>query len=447
MVDVVMAVVGASASSALAGRYGTSSGAFGWTIAATVLALAFIAGRGGYRFRLRVSALDDLGRIMTGTAIAAMLIIAGREVLSPGPEVASESVRLWACLTVSLGVGRMGASLSRARSLGLNTLVIGAGHVGRTIARRLDERPGLGLTPIGFLDEDPLEDRSNQGPPVLGAIPDLEEVVGTLGVEHVVVAFSRAPHSVLLGVVRRCRALGIEVSLVPRLFEEVSGRVSVEHLGSVALLRVDRVDPRGWQFEVKYLVDRLLSAIAVILLAPILLLIALLVKLSSPGSVLFRQPRVGLDGKEFDLLKFRTMRDDPEAPQHNEAWAIRALGHEAPSGEEISDRRTSLGKFLRTYSLDEFPQLFNVLKGEMSLVGPRPLPRYHHEDLPERVRDLRERVRPGITGLWQVSGRSDAGNVGMERWDPYYVRNWSLWLDAVILVRTVQVVLKGSGAY
>ena len=114
---------------------------------------------------------------------------------------------------------------------------------------------------------------------------------------------------------------------------------------------------------------------------------------------------------------------------------------------EADPRITRVGRVLRRTSLDELPQLFNVLRGDMSLVGPRPLPQYHHDELPERVRALRERVRPGITGLWQVSGRSDSGTLGMERWDPYYVRNWSLWLDAVILVRTLKVVARGSGAY
>ena len=133
----------------------------------------------------------------------------------------------------------------------------------------------------------------------------------------------------------------------------------------------------------------------------------------------------------------RAVKDNPElAEEWNRNFKLKK-----------DPRVTRMGGFLRKTSLDELPQLFNVLKGEMSLVGPRPLPRYHQDKMPENIRALRERVRPGITGLWQVSGRSDAGPAGMERWDTYYVRNWSLWLDIVILVRTVRVVIGGHGAY
>lgn len=200
-------------------------------------------------------------------------------------------------------------------------------------------------------------------------------------------------------------------------------------------------------------VKRLIDLIAVILSAPLWLPVmavsAFLVWLGDRKSPFYAQTRVGQGGQTFGALKMRTMVPNAEAvlekaldadPELRQEWDLTFKLENDP-------RITRVGAFLRRTSLDEIPQLINVLRGEMSLVGPRPLPAYHHEELPFRVRELRERVRPGITGLWQVSGRSDSGNVGMERWDPYYVRNWSLWLDVVILVRTLRVVFKGSGAY
>ncbi|MEM6338258.1 MAG: sugar transferase, partial [Bacteroidota bacterium] len=148
-------------------------------------------------------------------------------------------------------------------------------------------------------------------------------------------------------------------------------------------------------------------------------------------------------------LKFRTMVKDAEAVLKRRLDEDPALRREWETTFKLrkDPRITRVGRLLRRFSLDELPQLINVLRGEMSLVGPRPLPAYHHEELTDRVRTLRERIRPGLTGLWQVSGRSDSGNEGLERWDAYYVRNWSLWLDIVILTRTVRAVLGGKGAY
>ena len=183
--------------------------------------------------------------------------------------------------------------------------------------------------------------------------------------------------------------------------------------------------------------------------APLYGLIALAVWLEDRHSPFFYQERVGKKGRTFRMRKFRTMVPDAEAVLTERLAEDPALRHEWETTFKLRQdpRLTRIGAFLRRTSLDEIPQLINVLRGEMSLVGPRPLPAYHQEELPARVQQLRTNVRPGMTGLWQVSGRSDGGNEGLERWDAYYVRNWSVWLDIVILVRTVRVVLRGSGAY
>jgi lipopolysaccharide/colanic/teichoic acid biosynthesis glycosyltransferase len=179
-----------------------------------------------------------------------------------------------------------------------------------------------------------------------------------------------------------------------------------------------------------------------------MVLMAILIKLGSPGPVFFTQERIGINGKRFKIIKFRTMRSDAgEILERRlaEDEELRAEWH-ANFKLKKDPRITGIGAFLRKTSLDELPQLINVLRGEMSLVGPRPLPTYHQQKLSPRVSTLRVRALPGMTGLWQVSGRSALGINAMELWDLYYVRNWSVWLDFTILLRTVPVVLKGDGA-
>ena len=196
--------------------------------------------------------------------------------------------------------------------------------------------------------------------------------------------------------------------------------------------------------------DLIVAGTVLLLLAVPLMLIAIAIRIDSGGPSLFRQQRVGRDRRTFTMFKFRTMYRDADVSPHREYVRSLIDGGGEGGGDlyklSVDDRITRVGKVLRAWSLDELPQLINVLFGEMALVGPRPLPLYHLEQLPLPVRDQRARMRPGMTGLWQVSGRSDAGTDGMARWDPYYVRNWSIWLDIVILVRTVRVVLTGSGA-
>jgi lipopolysaccharide/colanic/teichoic acid biosynthesis glycosyltransferase len=186
-----------------------------------------------------------------------------------------------------------------------------------------------------------------------------------------------------------------------------------------------------------------------ILWLPLMGFLTFLVWVCDRKSPFFYQERIGYKGKTFRTIKFRTMLPNAEEELKRVMEQTLDLAEEWSRNFKLKNdpRVTRIGAFLRKTSLDELPQLFNVLKGDMSIVGPRPLPRYHEKKLLERVRKLRECVRPGVTGLWQVSGRSDGGTAGMERWDTYYVRNWSIWLDIVILVRTVRAVIRGRGAY
>ena len=429
-----------------------------WILLYSALTIGFIAARGGYRLRLEVSPLEYVGKVLAATATAAMCVIATRVLVDPEPAVAQQAVRLWGFATVYLLGARLaiGLNVYRAERKGLPTLIVGAGHIGQTVARRLLERPAMGLRPVGYLDKEPRDAESDEyGIPVLGASWELEHAVRELDVEHVIITFSTAPNDVLLSIVRRCRALGVEVSVVPRLFEEMSSRVDVRHLGGIPFLSADQSDPRGWQFEVKYGVDRVGAAIVLLLMSPLLAAITLLIKLSSPGPIFFRQPRIGLDGREFDILKFRTMRIDPDAQENDAAWAAKTLGgateeqDDAAADPVVVDRRTPVGRVLRRWSLDELPQILNILRGEMSFIGPRPERTGYVRAFEQHVYRYgdRHRVKSGLTGWAQVHGlRGETSLRDRVEWDNYYVENWSPWLDMKILLLTLPAVLEGRGA-
>jgi lipopolysaccharide/colanic/teichoic acid biosynthesis glycosyltransferase len=200
---------------------------------------------------------------------------------------------------------------------------------------------------------------------------------------------------------------------------------------------------------IKPLIDILLIIISAPAWIPVCLITALCIWLEDRSCPIFFQKRIGLDGQEFTIWKFRTMI--PDAGQALDRFissneSIRSAWDETFKLKE-DPRITAVGRWIRRYSIDELPQLVNILMGHMSLIGPRPLPAYHHRQLSASTRAVRELVKPGLTGLWQISGRSDIGNRGMELWDPYYVRNWSPKLDLSILFRTIRTVLNGSGAY
>ena len=310
--------------------------------------------------------------------------------------------------------------------------------MGRLAARRLQEHPEFGLRPVGFLDKEPL-DTSGLPVPVLGASWDLGRLIEQHGIEHLVVTFSTAPSEVLLREIKHCEELGVGVSLVPRLFESVTERLAVEHIGGLPLLTTRKTDPRGWEFALKHVVDRLVAFLLLVLTAPIFAVAARLGTLVSVGGpVFFRQPRVGRDGRRFEMLKFRSMRTVSEPVILPDLPA-----DTAPGGIEGDDRRTRFGAFLRRTSLDELPQLLNVVRGEMSLIGPRPerpdFVRLFERNVP-RYGD-RHRVKSGITGWAQVHGlRGKTSLSDRVEWDNFYIENWSLWLDVKILLMTVLAV-------
>ena len=394
--------------------------------------------------RLRLDTLNEIRDLVLGTTLAAMSVLSVRVLVTDDPSAAAETVRTWGAASVFLVLGSITAAQLelQARRRGVAArpaLIVGAGKIGRLTAKRLLEEPELGLRPVGFLDHAPLP--MNEGPalPVLGASWDLEDVVRRNGVKHVVFTFSTAPHDVLLSVMKRCETLGVSISIVPRLFEKMTTKVGIDHVGGLPLISPQTVDPRGWQFRVKYLFDRAFAALCLVALAPVLAATALAVWISLGRPILYRQRRVGLDGQEFGMLKFRSMNDEG-----GEVGLPRLLPGLAPGGVEGVDRRTRVGKFIRRTSLDELPQLVNVLRGEMSVVGPRP-ERPEFAELFERDvyrYDERLRVKCGITGWAQVHGlRGQTSLADRVECDNYYIENWSLGLDCKILLLTLRSIL------
>ena len=446
--DVVLLATAVVASNLASPAANVPSGGYLWPALFVLVALTVLVSRGTYSRRLMVDLLDDLRSLVVAVGLATMTVVTLRVMLYTAPQqTAAETLRLAVFAAVYLTAGRVGVDLSRrhARRAGeaVPTLIIGAGNVGHTTAKRLLEHPELGLKPIGFLDKEPRSDLSaNSHLPVLGASWDFEQVVREHGVGQVIITFSTAPNDVLLRMVKRGEELGVGVSLVPRLFEKVTDRLTIDHLGGLPLLTSHPSNPYGWQVAIKYALDRLLALAVLILCAPIMLLAALATRLSLGRPILFRQLRVGRDGRTFEMLKFRSMQLNWEVPgQASEASSL--PDDTAPGGVEGDDRRSRVGTFLRKTSIDELPQLFNVLKGDMSLIGPRPERPEYVELFESRVYRYndRHRVKSGITGWAQIHGlRGKTSLTDRVEWDNYYIENWSLWLDFKIALRTVSAI-------
>jgi exopolysaccharide biosynthesis polyprenyl glycosylphosphotransferase len=443
---------------AISGAAGPHALGVAGAAAAVVLSLAVFAGCGLYGNRIELNPVGELRKLLGGLAIV-LATVAGVILLDPSRTGAGDAaVIAWLVSGTLVSVSRLGIAVTqrhvRRQEWGsARTLIVGAGKVGMLTAKRLLDDPSAGMKPIGFLDKEPMGD-GPQGVtqlPVLGASWDLEHVVAHHKVDQIVIAFSTAPHEVLIDLVRRCWALGVDVHIVPRLFEVEGQRVKVEHLGALPLVSLSTTNPRGWMFSVKYAIDRFLGAIALIAVSPLLLSIALAVLVTSGRPIFFRQARTGRDGVHFEILKFRTMRGRPEQNgDANAAWAERILegtGIAAPEGSD-ENRRTPLGAFLRRCSLDELPQLWNVVRGDMSLVGPRPEVAHHaalFENAIYRYPD-RYRVKSGLTGWAQINGlRGDTSLADRIEWDNFYIENWSLWLDLKIVLLTLPALLGFGG--
>lgn len=398
-----------------------------------------------------MSPVDEMRWICLTTTLM-YLVLAAMVFMRREGEIYSRGVFIMAwVLSVLLVIAYRAAMrllFARKSWWGYPVMILGAGQTGSMVIRTLKRRPGTGLRPVLVLDDDPQKHGTLHGVPVVGGVELAPGLARTRKIPYAIVAMPGVPRDRLLSLLERYGSSFAHLLVIPDLFEFSSLWVEAKDMGGVLGLEVrQRLLLPGPRLA-KFSIDLAATLIGGLLVLPLILLIALLVKLDSHGSVFYSQQRIGQNGETFKAWKFRTMVQNADAvlkdylelhPEQQAAW-------ERDHKLKRDPRVTPIGRFLRRTSLDELPQLWNILRGEMSLVGPRPIV---DEEIP-RYGDkfsLYTKVIPGLTGLWQVSGRNNITYEERVSLDAYYVRNWSVWLDVYILLRTVWVVLTGEGAY
>jgi exopolysaccharide biosynthesis polyprenyl glycosylphosphotransferase len=413
---------------------------------------------GMYEVHTRVNILDKIPRIMGAVNAYIVLLLLCSFLLSVSVINKGFLVIFWILSILFLFIGRttlqlLYSTFDVSDVIMSKTLIIGSGKVGAEVARKLKRHPAFGLRPIGFIDDDPLytefEDPSLKDMKVLGKTNDLCRILRDFDVEKVIIAFSKSSSEELLDLASKCNKMGVDCSIVPRLFEIITNEITVKEIGGIPLIRIRKKKIEGVNRVLKWMEDYILSALVVLITWPLLLVTAIAIKIDSPGPVFFRQKRVGRDGTCFNCIKFRSMVENAEELQCH----LQGLNEsEGPLFKIREDPRiTRVGKLIRKFSIDEIPQVFNVLSGDMSLVGPRPLVQ-SEVDLYKECNEFKEwhkqrfNAKPGITGLWQVSGRCNIPYDEMIKYDLYYIERWSLWLDCKIMLRTFLAVFSGAGA-
>lgn len=343
-------------------------------------------------------------------------------------------------LLTSLGRAILSRVFSYLRTRGWGeerVLIIGTGEVGRIVQQKIRRTPQLGYSVVGYIDDHP-KIKAIQNTPILGTTDDISHLIVTHNVSEVIIAMQDVTHQEILKIVGECDPSRVAVKVFPDVFQIMASEVSIGDLGGLPLLSVRDTALRGWQLMVKRGIDIIGSAAGLVILSPIMMLLAILIKLESAGPVFFTQERMGLDGKRFMMLKYRSMRTDAEK-ETGPVWTT------------VNDaRRTRLGTFLRKVSIDELPQFINVLIGEMSLVGPRPERPIFVEQFKQSIPRYmdRHREKAGITGWAQINGlRGDTSIIERTKYDLWYIENWSLALDFRIMIRTVLQLFSDDNAY
>ena len=407
------------------------------------------------------STLDDLVGVFHLVTIGTFLFYAGSWVTGLAEPYPPKLLTFWVLAIALVAVARVGArTFARTRrSYVQNAVIVGVDPVGKLIARKVLDHAEYGVNIVGFVD--PGSDRGTEvmgGLRVLGPPEELSEIVRAFDVERVVIAFFDRPVDEAIELVRRTKDLRVQVDIVPRLFAAVDPRAQIHTLEGFPLIGVP--PPRLWRssLSIKRSLDVVVAALGLVLLSPLLAFIALRSRLESRGPVFYKHERVGMNGRPFQLIKFRTMYlehcvgdaygGDAAAEELRRLLQDPAAREEFERTQKLEEdpRVTPFGRFLRRASLDELPQLLNVLRGEMSLVGPRPVTEAELSRYRDEVLTLLS-FRPGVTGYWQVNGRSRNVYDERVRMDIAYVRGWSLKLDLAVLGKTAWTLVKGRGAY
>jgi exopolysaccharide biosynthesis polyprenyl glycosylphosphotransferase len=411
--------------------------------------IAIFAFRGLYRMRLTGSWFRQAWMITSSATLGAAFLITYYFVFEPPSNSRLLVPFVWAMAIVVLCVWRLilSAVMGMLYRLGLGEtrlLVVGSGRLGKMIMQHIAASPNLGYSMVGFLhDMDaPMGDFGRFK--VLGTLDDLSMVIKSMQVDEVIIALPAHMHQQCIRAVRLCERLGASFKLVPDLYELSLSRIDMEAVEGIPLIGIKQVSLNSVQRVITRIVDIVVAILLIVIGSPLWLCIALGIALTSPGGVIYRSTRVGKDGKLFRQYKFRSMYRDSDGLKA----ALLAYNEAQGPIFKIKDdpRITPIGRFLRRTSFDEIPQLINIIRGEMSLVGPRP-------PLPNEVAQYEEwhkerlTMKPGMTGLWQVRGRSDLSFDEGVLMDLYYIQNWSLRLYFQILLRTIPAVLLGRGAY
>ena len=422
-----------------------------------------------YRVRGEFSLVDDGIRIFKAAAFGSLLIVAAAFLYRGGFEFRAFSyarsvfVLDFFFLLAGVGLLRLGMrsaqTFVRSRHINLiPTLVVGRGKEASLFIREMRERPSLGYRVIGVVQTEPSavapSPNTYEDVPVIGSLETLPEVIRDSGANEVIIADPQVNGDALFEVMMRCgRRRGVEFRIAPSLFNCLPRKTEIDQIGVLPMIRLFREPLSSGARIVKRTFDLIVAALTIAVLFPVWVLIALLIKFDSKGPVFYTQERVGMDGRLFLLYKFRTMQAGADSQLHREyqrafieGRAEANVGNEhQPAYKLLSDPRiTRIGKLLRRTSLDEVPQLLNVLAGDMSLVGPRPPIPYEVEAY-ELWHRKRLDMKPGLTGLWQVSGRNRLPFEEMVRLDLFYIENWSLLLDLKIILRTGFVMIGGEG--
>lgn len=394
--------------------------------------------------------LDEMYRLVNGTTTG--IVVAVVFYFFYRPAVYSRLVFFYAAILIVLllaivrAIKHMGLDYLRRRGIGVvRVLIVGAGEVGRAVIRSIVAHPELGYQIVGFVDDDP-EDGSHDLGRIrsLGPTSRVNSLVRDGSVDQVIVTLPWVHHRQILAIMSDCQELGVGARVVPDIFQLSLNRVDVQQLDGIPLLGLREPRISGLNRLFKRTVDVVAGLVGVIGLAVVYVPVAIAIKLDSPGPVIYSQERVGRHGKRFMIHKFRSMSLDADDQMRDLLDQNEADG---PLFKMRDDpRRTRVGKVLRRLSLDEWPQFINVLLGDMSLIGPRPN-RPHEVAEYKTWHRRRLDVKPGMTGLWQVSGRSDVPFDEMVLLDIYYIDNWSLFMDLQIALRTLLLPLTGRGAY
>lgn len=402
---------------------------------AAVVWIFWLEHTGCYGFRERAFNLQILKRIFNASVMAIMTIIAIH--FFSRSQVYSRVLYPMALVCAVVGIGgarllldRVMAHLRRRGKLPCaSVLILGSTALGENIAKRIQRHAYLGMRVAGFVSVRGDAGTSISGFPVLGKFGQIRQVLRDNRIDEVIIAQPDLSPDEILNFMVECEKEIVSVRAVPNLLEAMLVEMSVEQIDGIPLFGLRETPLQGWNIVLKRLFDIFLSGLILVISLPLMLLIAAAVKLQSAGPVLYKQKRVGLDGRKFNIIKFRSMYADAEAAT-GPKWAT-----------EDDNRVTPLGRFLRRFNLDELPQFWNVLRGDMSLVGPRPerphFVKQFREDIPRYMG--RHRVKSGLTGWAQVNGLR--GNTSIDdriKYDLYYIENWSIWLDLKILLMTLR---------